>query len=97
MQIFGQDARIWLLPIYGRTGLPLGDGVVWQTKTEDPEVKQPSEKSSEGTVRTPKRVSGLPNDMMHLRKTSEAYRHVQPSYVKSDVDTDTSFITPNKV
>lgn len=97
MQIFGQDARIWLLPIYGRTGLPLGDGVIWQSKSEEQEVKNPSERSSEGTVRTPKRVSGLPNDMMNLRQTSEAYRQVQPSFVKSDVDTDTSFITPIRV
>jgi hypothetical protein len=33
-QVFGVDPWLWLLPLYGRSGKPVGSGVSWELRPD---------------------------------------------------------------
>mmetsp|Transcript_29998 Transcript_29998/g.53214 ORF Transcript_29998/g.53214 Transcript_29998/m.53214 type:complete len:398 (-) Transcript_29998:2-1195(-) len=35
VQVFGKDVMMWPLPFYGRSGRPMGDGVVWNVNSKE--------------------------------------------------------------
>jgi len=38
-QVFGRNPWLWLFPVYGASGRPLGDGVTWTTRTVPSDVE----------------------------------------------------------
>jgi len=56
MQVFGRNPWLWLLPIYGKSGKPLGDGVTWMADKMHSQVHAEDEgaDSAHHTVETPR-------------------------------------------
>jgi hypothetical protein len=99
-QVFGSNPWMWFFPVYGRSGKPSGDGILWpmiDNHFSDSDVNVESEANRENSVK-PLNNFGK-NEWSGDRKSVSPLGMVAKS--PSDVDTDSSFIrlnsrTPNR-
>lgn len=99
-QVFGRNPWMWLVPLYGRSGKPSGDGILWpmiENQFSDSEVNIESEANRENSVK--------PLNNFGKNEWTVDRKSVSPlgmaGKTPSDVDTDSSFIrlnskTPNR-
>lgn len=93
-QVFGRNPWIWLLPYYGNSGKPSGDGIIWpmiESQYSDSDVNVESEANRENSVKPMNAFAG-PDGWPPERKSESPYIGKSPS----DTDTDISFIRLNK-
>lgn len=65
MQVFGRNPWLWVVPLYGKSGKPLGDGVSWVTEKMQPQgqVEDEGADSARHTVESPR-----PSPPIHSRR-----------------------------
>jgi hypothetical protein len=94
-QVFGKNPWMWWVPIYGRSGKPSGDGIIWpivESQISESDVNVESEANRENSVK-PMNVLNK-NDIWPAERRSES--PVVGRRVGSDVETDISFIRLNR-
>ena len=95
-QVFGRNPWIWMLPFYGKSGKPSGDGIVWpvvESLYSDSDVNVESEANRENSVKPMNSING-PDGWPPERKSENSFVNLRKS--PSDADTDISFIRLNR-
>lgn len=95
IQVFGRNPWMWLVPMYGKSGKPSGDGIVWpiaESQFSESDVNVESEANRENSVKPIGAFGKL--DVWPAERKSES-----PFVVGrggSDSETDISFIKLNR-
>ena len=86
-QVFGSNLWLWLVPYYGRSGKPSGDGVKWPLPAV---VQEMSNRNSEKTdrIHSPPR----PSESITPPKTPDGPLNISALGRPSEIDTDTSYL-----
>jgi hypothetical protein len=96
MQVFGKEWSLWLLPLYGKSGKPLGDGISWPL-AGGPEGEFGGNLDSEPS----QRESTVKQAQSFNRNGIWPVESPPPKETQNkgnaDSDTDTSFIRLNNV
>jgi hypothetical protein len=91
-QVFGNNVWLWPLPLYGRSGKPTGDGIVWplaDSHFSDSDVNVESEANRESSVK-PMAPFSRPEPWPAERRSVSPLTYLGKS--PSEVDTDISFV-----
>jgi hypothetical protein len=91
-QVFGKNPWIWLLPFYGKSGKPSGDGIIWplvDSQFSDSDINIESEANRESSVK-PMNPYSKSDVWPSERKSESPISFIGKS--PSDVDTDISFV-----
>ena len=84
IQIFGTNPWLWLVPIHGKSGMPIGDGVVWHketTPTFDDEVQGIDE-----YVKNTKRNKVLASSLENVNASRDLISPKKEDISKRDTD-----------
>jgi hypothetical protein len=94
IQVFGKNPWIWMIPVYGRSGKPVGDGILWpmlEHQYSDSDVNVESDPNRENSFK-PMNAFNSPDAWPPERKI-ESPSHIAKS--PSDIETDISMIKLN--
>ena len=94
LQVFGRNPWMWMLPLYGRSGKPAGDGIIWpmiENQYSDSDVNVESEANRELSIK-PMNPFNSPDAWPVERNTESPLLHIKKS--PSEVETDISIIKP---
>jgi hypothetical protein len=97
LQVFGYNVCLWPLPITGRSGKPVGDGVHW-AYFDDNDFVEGSSKGNSDRVETPRLMHSSIISLALPANTKVQSRGISPDRsrvlgAQSDIDTDISFLT----
>ena len=92
IQVFGRNPWMWMLPFYGKSGKPSGDGIIWpmlDSQYSDSDVNVESEANREHSVK-PLNPFSSPDRWPPEQKSESTFSNLRKS--PSDAETDISFI-----